>query len=196
MNDNIHIYMDAYSVMSGAAEIQTDYDAEHWDSIYFRNLFELARNRRNIASVAVAAPKGMELLRTAIYGLRENKTEVASRNPETEISCADFLAAQMLRDALRYSGGANTAVLITGDGCGFADEPLLLGDAAILRKNGWKVEIMSWRQISDPRMVQWAQKNGAYIAMENFYDSITMNKKGARLAKKLDLSKEPDLTVH
>ena len=42
-----------------------------------------------------------------------------------------------------------------------------------MHKRGWRVEILSWAHSCNQRMRQWAQENGVFVALDDFYESIT-----------------------
>ena len=40
-------------------------------------------------------------------------------------------------------------------------------------KRGWKVKILSWRHSCNQRMRRWAEENGMFVALDDFYEAIT-----------------------
>lgn len=38
---------------------------------------------------------------------------------------------------------------------------------------GWKIEVISWRHSCNNRMRTWAERNGKFIALDDFYESVT-----------------------
>ncbi len=79
----------------------------------------------------------------------------------------------MLRDAFDYNGNPGVAVLLTGDGSGFADGVGFHADLERMHKRGWRIEVLSWRHGGNRRMREWAEQNGKFIALDDFYDSVT-----------------------
>ena len=65
-----------------------------------------------------------------------------------------------------------------------------------MHKRGWRVEILSWAHSCNQRMREWAEENGAFIALDDFYEAITFMEPSrpgfelvsARDAAELDLS--------
>ena len=61
------------------------------------------------------------------------------------------------------------------------------------------MEILSWRHLCNQRMRRWAEANGVFVALDDFYDAITFlepSKPGykfalARTQATLDLSQRP-----
>lgn len=82
------------------------------------------------------------------------------------------LQSAMLRDALDYNGDPGIAVMLTGDGAGFFDGVGFHADLQRMHNRGWRVEVISWHSCNR-RMKQWAQDNGKFIALDDFYESVT-----------------------
>ena len=109
------------------------------------------------------------------------------------------LQLRMLEDALDYTGNPGIVVLLTGDGAGYLEGAGFHSTLERMHKRGWRVEILSWKHSCNQRMRRWAQKNGAFVALDDFYEAITFmepSRPGAELAvprdsAELDLSKRP-----
>ena len=85
---------------------------------------------------------------------------------------------QCLRDGFRYTGAHGNGdpgivVLLTGDGAGFSDGVGFHADLELMHNRGWRVEVLSWRHSCNRRMREWAEQNGKFIALDDFYDSVT-----------------------
>ena len=83
------------------------------------------------------------------------------------------LQLRMLEDGLDYNGTPGTAVLLTGDGAGYYEGAGFHSTLERLHKRGWQVEILSWAHACNQRMRKWAEENGTFIALDDFYDAIT-----------------------
>ena len=46
-------------------------------------------------------------------------------------------------------------------------------DLERMRRRGWRIEVLSWRHSCNRRMREWAEENGRFIALDDFYDSVT-----------------------
>lgn len=109
------------------------------------------------------------------------------------------LQLRMLEDALDYNGNPGIVVLLTGDGAGYLEGAGFHSTLERMHKRGWRVEILSWAHSCNPRMRRWARENGVFVALDDFYESITFmepSRPGAELAlprdsAELDLSKRP-----
>ena len=42
-----------------------------------------------------------------------------------------------------------------------------------MHRRGWPVEIMSWAHSCNQRMRRWAEENGVFVALDDFYEAIT-----------------------
>ena len=83
------------------------------------------------------------------------------------------LQTAMLRDALDYNGDPGIAVLLTGDGSGFIDGVGFHADLERMHRRGWRIEVLSWRHSCNRRMREWAEQNGTFVALDDFYENIT-----------------------
>ena len=85
------------------------------------------------------------------------------------------LQTAMLRDAFDYNGTPGIAVLLTGDGAGFADGVGFHADLERMHRRGWRIEVLSWRHSCNHRMREWAEQteNCKFVTLDDFYESIT-----------------------
>ena len=84
-----------------------------------------------------------------------------------------LLQTAMLRDGFDYNGTPGIIVMLTGDGAGFDDGVGFHADMERMHRRGWRIEVLSWRHSCSRRMREWAEENGKFIALDDFYDSIT-----------------------
>ena len=64
-------------------------------------------------------------------------------------------------------------VMLTGDGAGFDDGVDFHADVERMHRRGWRIEALLWRHSCNHRMQEWVEENGKFIALNDFYDSIT-----------------------
>ena len=84
-----------------------------------------------------------------------------------------ILQLRILEDALDHNGNPGVVVLLTGDGAGYHEGTGFHSTLERMHKRGWRVEILSWKHSCKQRMRQWAKANGLFIALDDYYDSIT-----------------------
>ena len=83
------------------------------------------------------------------------------------------LPIRMLQDALDYIDDPSAIVLLTGDGAGHMQGADFHNALKRMHRRGWRVEILSWSHSCNQRMRQWAEENGEFIALDDFYHTIT-----------------------
>ena len=83
------------------------------------------------------------------------------------------LQLRMLEDALDYNGDPGIVVLLTGDGAGYTEGADFHSTLERMHRRGWRVEILSWAHSCNQRMRRWAEENGVFVALDDFYETIT-----------------------
>ena len=107
-----------------------------------------------------------------------------------------ILQLRMLEDALDFNGDPGVVVLLTGDGAGYLENAGFHSTLERMHRRGWRIEILSWSDSCNQRMKAWAEENGVFVALDDFYDAITFmepSREGhefavARDSEPLDLS--------
>ena len=105
----------------------------------------------------------------------------------------------MLEGALDYNGDPGIVALLTGDGAGYLEGAGFHSTLERMHRRGWRIEILSWAHSCNQRMRVWAEENGVFVTLDDFYESITFlepSRPGFELAlprvsAQLDLSKRP-----
>ena len=105
--------------------------------------------------------------------LENGGVEVESFDRPSQPMNDRLLQIRMLEDALDYIDDPSIAVLVTGDGAGYMQGADFHRTLDRMRRKGWRMEILSWSHSCNQRMRQWAEKNGAFIPLDDFYHSIT-----------------------
>jgi hypothetical protein len=85
------------------------------------------------------------------------------------------LQVQMLR-ALIDTPTPQTAVLLTGDGRGYADGVGFYADLERLHNKGWAIEVLSWEDTCARALKKWAAEVGCFIKLDDYVDSIVFEK--------------------
>ena len=171
--------------------------------IHFDNMLDLARANRTVEK-ALAAGSIPPELRQLWNRLESDDMKVAlfdrgSIDRGEQDSPDRILQLKMLEDALDYSGNPGIVVLLTGDGAGYYEGAGFHRTLERMHNKNWRVEILSWENSCNQRMRRWAEDNGVFIALDDYYESITFlesSRSGSdfaayRDAAELDLSLRP-----
>ncbi|CAP56773.1 NYN domain-containing protein [Gluconacetobacter diazotrophicus] len=196
MNDRVHIIWDNSNIFhSGRStgdilERRTD-----GFRIYFENLIDLAADGRPIEQVFCvgSVPPPTNSVWGHIERLTGKKPELFERGAASgrEQAVDQALQVRMLRLGFDYRP-PETIVLLTGDGSGYEDGTGFFADAERLHNFGWKVEVLAWQNHCKREMRNWAETNGVFVPLDDFYSSITFLEERRR-ARALDLRHRPRL---
>ena len=207
MTDSVFIYWDNSNIFHEAQRLAEEQnngpDARYRVRINFANMLLLANADRPMerAYAAGSVPPEMRHLwnrleSEGVEGSLFDRDTTAAGEQEMPDR---VLQLRMLEDALDYNGTPGIVVLLTGDGAGYLEGAGFHRTLERMHNRGWKVEILSWAHSCNQRMRHWAQENGAFVALDDFYDSVTFlepSRPGQRLAESrdsapLDLSLRP-----
>ena len=175
----VFIYLDNSNIFISSQEAAAEREGEVARArvrIHFRNLLALAHAGRPIER-AIAVGSIPPELRQVWNRLENEDVEVqllergALQGSEQGVD--QVLQTIMLRDTVDYNGVPGIAVLLTGDGSGFVDGVGFHADIERMHSRGWDIEVLSWRHSCNRRMREWAEENGKFIALDDFYNSIT-----------------------
>lgn len=172
--DNSNIFHEAQRL---AEERSESPDARYRVRIHFDNMLRLAHADRPLerAVAAGSIPPEMRQLwnRMESSGVEVKLFDRRGREQSEQEIPDRLLQLRMLEDALDYNGDPGVAVLLTGDGAGYLEGAGFHSTLERMHKRGWRVEILSWAHSCNQRMRRWAQENGVFVALDDFYDSIT-----------------------
>jgi hypothetical protein len=144
--------------------------------LQFKNILELARAGREI-EYAIAVGSVPPELRHVWNKMEQSgiKIELFERGSDSnkEQAVDQALQVHMLRKTIDYNGTPGIAVMLTGDGHGFLDGVGFHADLERMHKKGWEIEIIAWEKTCNPKLKKWADKVGAFIRLEDYYESIT-----------------------
>ena len=177
--EKVFIYWDNSNIFIGAQHEAAEREGESARSrarIQFRNLLELAHAGREIEHAIAVGSVPPEL--RLVWNRLENEgvtVQLSERGAlgGREQGVDQTLQTAMLRDSLDYNGDPGIAVLLTGDGAGFMDGVGFHADLERMYSRGWRIEVLSWRNSCNRRMREWAEQKGRFIALDDFYYSIT-----------------------
>ena len=205
--DDVFIYWDNSNIFHEAQRLAEERNgtpgARYLIRIHFERMMDLARAGRQVkrAVAAGSVPPEMRQLwnRLENSGVEVNLFDRGDPSrPEQQVP-DQVLQLRMLQDALIYNGDPGVAVLLTGDGAGYDRGEGFHSALELMHNKGWRIEIMSWAHSCNQRMRRWAEENGVFVALDEFYDSITFREPSrpghelapARDPAPLDLSRRP-----
>ena len=171
--DNSNIYIGAQSVAIAREEGP---GARNLIRVNFENMLRLAHADRPMKR-AVAAGSVPPEMRRLWYQLEAKGVEVhlfdRGENRGEQDMPDKMLQLRMLEDGFDNNGHPGIIVLLTGDGAGFYDGAGFHRTVERLHRRGWRVEILAWGDSCNVRMRKWAEENGAFIPLEDYYESVT-----------------------
>lgn len=172
--DNSNIFHEAQLL---AEEQEDGLDARYHIRIHFTNLLRLAHADRPVqkAMAAGSPPPEMRQLwnRMENHGIEVSLFDRGSADQGEREVPDRLLQLRMLEDALDFNGDPGIVVLLTGDGAGYQEGAGFHSTLERMHKRGWRVEILSWAHATNQRMRRWAEAHGIFVALDDFYSSIT-----------------------
>ena len=172
--DHSNIFIEAQRL---AEQRETEPGARYRVRIDFDNMLRLAHADRPVERAHAAGSVPPELRQ--LWNRLENRgisvylfDRGSPERGEQEIPDRT-LQLRMLQDALDYNGDPGTVVMLTGDGAGYQEGIGFHSDLERMHKRGWRIEILSWADACNRRMRAWAEENGVFIPLDDFYESIT-----------------------
>ena len=205
--DEVFVYWDNSNIfheMQRLAEERNEGpDARYRVRIHFDNLLRLAYADRPLRKAFAAGSIPPEM-RGLWNRMEARGVEVAlfdrGQPDRGEQEMPDrLLQLRMLEDALDFNGTPGIVTLLTGDGAGYLEGAGFHRTLERMHRRAWRVEILSWKHSCIQRMRRWAEENGVFVALDDFYESITFlepSKPGYQLAMgrrqaPLDLTQRP-----
>ena len=205
--DDVFIYWDNSNIFHEAQRLAEERDgtpdARYLVRIQFERMMDLARAERTVRSAVAAGsvPPEMRQLwnRLEYSGVEVHLYDRGDPSRREQDMPDRVLQLRMLEDALDYNGDPGIVVLLTGDGTGYSEGVGFRATLERMHKRDWRIEILSWTHSCNQRMRRWAEENGVFVALDDFYDSITFrepSRPGHKLAPgrdaaPLDLARRP-----
>ena len=179
--DSVFVYWDTSNIFHEAQRLAEEREgtpgARNLVRINFEAILRLAHAGRDVRH-AVAAGSVPPELRQLWNRLENSGVEVklfdrgGPGRGEQEVP-DQILQKRMLEDALDYNGDPGIAVLLTGDGAGYIEGEGFHRTLERMHRKGWRIEILSWEHSCNQRMRRWAEENGVFVALDDFYEAIT-----------------------
>lgn len=173
-NSNIHI--------SGMEAVRPKLEPNAPKELFrtdFTKLFQLVCKNRQVDSAYLSG--SVPPPSDALWGFLEkmgiklqllNKTADGKEQESVDMS----LQTMMLRTAI--DNDPSTMAIITGDGAGKQLGEGFLSDLKrIKEKFGWKIEVYAWETTCNRYLKEYAEENGMFTKLEDYYNSITFIKR-------------------
>lgn len=195
--ESVFIYWDNSNIFHEAQRLAEERgegaNARYRVRINFDNMMRLAHADRHLqkALAVGSVPPEMRQLwnRMENRGVEVHLFDRGSAGRGEQDMPDRVLQLRMLEDALDHNGNPGIVVLLTGDGAGYLEGAGFHSTLERMHKRGWRVEILSWAHSCNQRMRKWAQDNGLFIALDDFYEAITFldpSRAGTELASARD----------
>ena len=203
----VFVYWDNSNIFHEAQRIAEERDgtpgARYLVRIHFENLLRLAHADRplNKALAAGSIPPELDQLwnRLENQGVEVELFDRGTRERGEQDIPDRWLQLRMLEDGWDYNGSPGIVALLTGDGAGYVEGRGFHRTLERMHRRGWRVEVLSWTHSCRRGMREWAEANGVFVPLDDYYDSITFREPSrpghefalARNATPLDLSQRP-----
>jgi hypothetical protein len=192
----VHLFIDNSNIFISAKNIAFAKEGESSVQavrLQFENLLKLAVADRELANVHVVGsiPPEQKAVWDRLGQATGVKPELYERGQYSggEQGLDQCLQVHMLR-AISDNSSPQIVVLMTGDGAGYDDGVGFHADMERMHAAGWGVEVVTWKGYCRNTLRKWATENGCFIALEDYYDSVTFLD-GGRRSRSVDLSNRP-----
>ena len=192
----VFYYLDNSNIFHSAQKLAVLKEGTGYETsvrIQFSALTRLALNNREHGIGRAVVSKNDYETQKKVWSRLENEglfdVEIYERGSKSnkEQAVDNALQLQMYRTAYNEEF-PQIAVLMTGDGAGYYDEKGFLKAFVDLYNKGWGIELLSWEHSCHGELRDFVEKNGVFISLDDYYESITYVK-GERIAKPLSLKK-------
>lgn len=149
---------------------------------HFSNLLKLVMDNRHVDDIYFSGsvpPKG-DALWNQIRVLGIVPSLLPRSITDGEADTTDHVLQLALLRLYLDKPEPKTIALLTGDGAGIKDGQGFLADAKRIAKKGWTFEVYSWDSTCHGLLKKFAEENGKYVNLEDYYDNITFIKGGRR----------------
>lgn len=145
----------------------------------FNNLFDLVKKNRKVdaayLSGSIPPPNNALWEYLKRMGIQlQLLTKSADGNEQESVDMS--LQTMMLRTAIDNIANPSVIAVLTGDGAGKQLGEGFLSDLKRIHKMGWDIEVYSWEKSCNRYLKDYAQAEGTFIALDNYYESITFLK--------------------
>jgi len=184
--DNSNIFISARS----EAERREGRSARDLIRLHFDRLLQLALAGRPLARAFVVGsiPPEQRTVWNSLEAATGVKPELYERGKMSggEQGLDQCLQVHMLRAISDYAE-PQIAVLMTGDGAGYDDGVGFHADMERMHAAGWGIEVISWARHCRRALREWAEANGRFVPLDDYYESVTFLE-GSRRVNPLNLT--------
>lgn len=174
--DNSNIHISGLRVME---QVEPDKPRELFRT-NFNNLLQLVKKDRNIEKIylsgSVPPPSNSVWDYLKNMGISVQLLDKTADGVEQE-SVDMSLQTMMLRTAIDNAANPSTIAVLTGDGAGKQLGEGFLSDLKRIKKLGWNIEVYAWEISCNRYLKEYAEQNGLFVSLENYYNSITFLKR-------------------
>lgn len=174
--DNSNIHISGLKVME---QVEPDKPRELFRT-NFNNLLQLVKKDRKIDKIylsgSVPPPNNSvwDYLRNMGVSVQLlDKTADGTEQESVDMS----LQTMMFRTAIDNIDSPSTIAVLTGDGAGKQLGEGFLSDLKRIKKLGWNIEVYAWEISCNRYLKEYAEQNGLFVPLENYYNSITFLKR-------------------
>ena len=176
--DSVFIYWDNSNIFHEAQRLAEERDegpnARYRARIHFDSMLRLAHADRPMNGLSPPAPRrpkcgSFGTAWRASAWKQACSTKASRIRPTGFCSCRCFATRLDCLDC----DSPGIAVFLTGDGAGYLQGAGFHRTLERMRKRGWRVEILSWAHSTNQRMRRWAEENGVFVALDDFYEAVT-----------------------
>ena len=196
----VHLFLDNSNIFISAqdeARKKEGLAAKSKLRIQFDNLIQLALAGRPLGSAFVvgSVPPDQQDVWNRLEQATGVKPELYERGSLSggEQGLDQCLQVHMLR-AVSDHADPQIGVLLTGDGAGYEDNIGFHADLERMHASGWGVEVLSGKTHCKRGLREWAANNGAFVALDDHYSSVTFLE-GGRFSDALSLVNRPVSTA-
>ncbi len=178
---DVFVYWDNSNIFHEAQRLATERNetpfARYRVRIHFSNLLKLAQAERQLklAFASGSIPPELRNLcnRMENLGVEVQLFDRGDPGRGKQQVPDGWLQQEMLFNGLRYIDTPGIVALLTGDGAGYSEGRGFHTTLELLHDKGWGIEVLSWRHSCKRKMREWAETNGEFIALDDYYDAIT-----------------------
>ena len=196
----VHLFLDNSNIFISAQDEARKKEgpaAKFKLRIQFDNLIHLALAGRPLGSAFVvgSVPPDQQDVWNRLEQATGVKPELYERGSLSggEQGLDQCLQVHMLR-AVSDHADPQIGVLLTGDGAGYEDNIGFHADLVRMHASGWGIEVLSWKTHCKRGLREWATNNGAFVALDDHYNSVTFLE-GGRFSDALSLVNRPVSTA-